>query len=335
MLRFLFIIFLFYAVSAQAQTTAGTRIFDFLHYSGHAQATALGGTNISHLQEDIGMIWQNPALLRAAQNGAAELGFSAFYGGIKQYALTAGFHIPRAELTAAIGINYFDYGTIDQTDIAGTIFGSFHPADYIVQATVSRQYESRWHYGINLKYIGSEYGPFRSNGLAIDAGITYTDSAKLLQAGITLKHMGWQINPYAGAERDALPFDLQIGISKKLANAPVQFSLTAHRLSEFPLKETLPASGESRQRSLTERMWLHLIMATQVTLANRVELTLAYHPLRRNELIPARSAGGFTGLSFGAGVLFNRLKIRYAAGFYQANTPWHQLGLGLRLQDFL
>lgn len=335
MLRFPFIIFLFYAASATAQTTAGTRIFDFLQYSGHAQATALGGTNISHIQEDIGMIWQNPALLRPAQSGAADMGFSAFYGGIKQYALTTGFHIPRAALTAAIGINYFDYGTIDQTDIAGNIFGSFHPADYIIQATVSRQYESRWHYGINLKYIGSEYGPFRSNGLAIDAGITYTDSANLWQAGITLKHMGWQINPYAGADRDGLPFDLQLGISKKLANAPLQFSLTAHRLPEFPIKNASPASGESRRTTLAESMLLHIIMATQVTLANRVELTLAYHPLRRKELVIARSAGGFTGLSIGAGVMFNRLRIRYAAGFYQANSPWHQVGLGLRLHDFL
>jgi hypothetical protein len=44
--------------------------------------------------------------------------------------------------------------------------------------------------------------------------------------------MGFQLKTYAGEQED-LPFDLQIGITKKLANAPLGFSITAQHLHQF------------------------------------------------------------------------------------------------------
>jgi hypothetical protein len=98
----------------------------------------------------------------------------------------------------------------------------------------SRKYHERFQYGLTMKYINSNYGQYRSSGLAFDVGLSYYDTANQLQVSVAVKNMGTQLNTYDGSNRkEELPFDLQAGITKRLANAPFQFSLTAHHLQKF------------------------------------------------------------------------------------------------------
>ena len=51
-----------------------------------------------------------------------------------------------------------------------------------MQLSASRTYLQKWKYGATIKFISSNYGRYRSNGLAIDIGLLYTDSANLFSA---------------------------------------------------------------------------------------------------------------------------------------------------------
>lgn len=324
-------ILVFLSSRLTAQVGGVSSGFNFMRLPMQPQLTALGGANVSQQSADIGMTIQNPALLRKEMHGQLALSFGSIFQGLKNLGLVYGRHIPERKIQTALAINYLNYGQTDQTDIAGTINGQFRAIDYTIQAQFSTQYEEHWYYGASVKFIASNLGWFRSSALAIDLGVNYFDSAAGFQAGLTLKNIGYRLKTFAGDERSDLPFDIQIGASKKLRNIPLQFSVTAYGLQDFPFLKT---NNQDENYSLANKIILHLIISGQLQIAQRLELSLAYNHLRRTELLTAGYPEGLTGWSLGMGVLFQRMKFRYATSFYQNNQSWHQFGLSLSVHDF-
>lgn len=321
--------------AGESQTLGGNAVFGFLQQPNCAQQSALGGINVSAITQDVGMSFQNPALLRNGMQGQLSTSFNAFLAGIRNYSATQGWHLERASTNIAFGANFFDYGTQPQTDAAGNILGSFRPVDYVVQAMASRSYHERFRYGITMKYIQSGYGQYRSSGLAFDVGIAYYDSASRFQASLVVKHMGTQLSTYDGSGRkEELPFDLQAGITQRLAHAPFQFSLTAHHLQRFNIyyNDTSFRAAEGElgygAGSALQKIFSHLVVAAQVFLHEKLEIDMGYNFQRRQDLNAYNLSSGLNGFTMGAAVLLNKLHIRYATGFYQRNL-FHQLSLNL------
>jgi hypothetical protein len=92
-----------------------------------------------------------------------------------------------------------------------------------MQLSASRSYLSKWKYGATVKFINSNYGQYRSNGIAVDVGVLYHDSAKLFSASVLAKNMGTQLKKYDGTDPDDLPFDLQVGLTKRLGKLTLRF----------------------------------------------------------------------------------------------------------------
>ena len=233
------------------------------------------------------------------------------------------------------GIHYMNYGSIPQTDAAGNEMGSFRPGDYAIQAGASRRYLEHWYYGVAIKFIASNYGLYRSSGAAMDASVAYYDSTHGWQAALAFRHMGFQLKAYNGSRPDDLPFDMQAGITKRLKKAPIQFSLTAHHLHQFNIRYNDSVFNNengfgNEAGSFADKIFRHLVFAGQFYIGEWIELTGAYNYLRRKELNIDQSANGLTGCSLGIGVLFQKLQIRYARGYYQNNTGYNQFGLSMK-----
>jgi hypothetical protein len=335
MRRYIFFITLIFFSKLPAQTLGGNAVFNFLSQSNNAQLSALGGVNVSSIGNDVGMGFQNPSLLRSNMHQQLSTSFNSFLAGIRNYSLTTAWHLEPSQTNIAIGANYFDYGTLTQTDAAGNIFGTFHPADYVVQVMASKQYHERFYYGLTMKYINSSYGQYKSSGLAFDVGVSYYDSANQLQVSVVAKNMGTQLKTYDGSnQKEELPFDLQAGITKRLENAPFQFSLTVHHLQKFDIyynDTTFRASeGENGYSNSTtlQKIFAHIVLSAQIFLNEKLEITTGYNFQRRQDLNAYNVTSGLNGFSLGAGVLLKKLHIRYATGFYQSNL-FHQLSLNL------
>ena len=234
MYRNIFVILYLLCSQANAQTLGGNAVFNFLAQPNTAHLSALGGVNISSISKDVGMAFHNPALLRDSMDQQLNTSFYTISDAVKQFGLNTAFHIASINSNIGLGVQYLNYGSLTQTDASGNMIGSFKPADYVVQLMFSKPYKERWWYGLTAKFINSSYGPYHSNGLAFDVGITYYDSDNQLQASVVAKNMGTQLATYNGSkQKEELPFDLQVGITKRLLNAPFQFSLTAHHLQHF------------------------------------------------------------------------------------------------------
>jgi len=319
---------------SDGQVLGGSTVFSFLDQTNTAQLSALGGNNVSNISNDVGLAFFNPALLRDNMHQQLDASFNNFLAGIKNYSLTTAFHADRINTNLAFGINYFDYGSITQTDPSGNILGSFDPNDYVAQVSASHVYLDRFWYGMTFKYISSNYGQYKSNGIAFDIGVAYHDSIRNFQVSVLIRNLGTQLKTYDGTnQKAAIPFDIEAGITKRLAKAPIQFSLTAHHLQELNIYYNDTAfnnsEGNTGKSSITLNQLLsHLVAAAQINIRENIEVTAGYNFMRRQDLNAYNQVNGMNGLSFGLGVLLKRIHIRYATGFYQQNL-FQQISLGL------
>ena len=333
-----FIALLVYSFRVNAQSIGGASVFNFLKLPATTIQYALGGQNISSINDDVGLVFGTPSQLRPSMHAQVNVNFNSFYAGIKNYGAVGAFYAPHLETSFAAGVNFIDYGTIQQTDASGSLLGTFRPSDYVVQLSASRSYQEKFHYGITAKYVDSKYAIYHSNGIALDAGIAYYDSLKGLQVALLLQNMGLQLKAYQGTNSDVLPLDVQVGLTKRLSKAPVQFSVTAHHLQQFNLlyddttfnrANDLP---DNKHRAFSaDNISRHFVFASEIFLGDRVSVTIAYNFLRRKELAVVTGANGVTGLSFGVGVMLGKFDLRFARGYYQRSSGDTHVGLNLRL----
>ncbi len=336
--RIVFLLLFFAASEAESQTLGGNAVFNFLNQPNTAQLAALGSVNVSSISNDVGMSFTNPALLRDSMHQQISSSFYSYAEGVKQYSLQTAFHVNSIHSNLGLGVQYLNYGTLTQTDASGNILGNFRPSDYVIELMYSKKYREKWWIGFDTKFINSNYGTYQSNGLAFDAGLAYYDKEEQLQISIVAKNMGTQLKSYAGSgTKEELPFDLQAGITKRLLNAPLQFSLTAHHLHRFDVfyNDTLFNAQEGDGRFGTnnsfQKVMAHLVFSTDIFLSNQFQITAALNLMRRQSLNAYNITNGLNGFSLGFGVLLNKLHIRYATGFYQQNL-FHQISLNFNLK---
>jgi len=336
------LIFSFFITSAaSSQTLGGSTAFNFLKLSNAPQLTGLGGVNVSQTSNDAGMAFYNPSLLMSSMHTQMTAVFNSFYAGISTYHLSLGYHNAALNTNFLWGVHYFSYGSIQETDASGSVLGTLRPTDWVMQISASRRYLQKWNYGIAFKFINSNYGQYRSNGMAADASVLFHDSVNLFSASLLAKNMGFQLKTYGNGGADDLPFDLVAGLSKRLAHAPFGFSLTAHHLHQFDIRYSDASfnndngAGENNGKKYTfDNIFRHFVIATQIYVGENIEVSLAYNHLRRQELNIGNSGNGLNGFSIGVGALFNKIQIRYARAYYQNNTAFNQFGLNLQLNKY-
>jgi hypothetical protein len=325
--RLLFVFLWLGVLHGFAQTQGGNPVFSFIKNPATADIAALGGTNVSLIGNNVAAGFSNPSLLRPVHHGQVATSFSSLLAGINQYTAMAGYMV--GGQTLGLGVQYLNYGSIDQTDAAGNLLGMYRPSDFAVQIGTSKQYKEKWWLGAAAKFIHSNYGQFRSSALAVDASLTYFDEASGLQAGVVVTNMGTQLNAYAGAVKEELPFEINAGISKKLAEAPLQFSLTLQQLQRFNLlgsDTSFMVSEFGKKYSTFDKMMSHVVLGAQLTLNENINCNVGYNVLRRQSLNGYNITNGLNGVTFGVAVLMQKLHFNYATGFYQRNM-FHQLSL--------
>ena len=335
----IFILFSFLYLQGSCQTIGGSSVFNFLRLPNTPQLTALGGVNVSVSANDVGLAFNNPALLNKEMHTQLIAVFNNFYADVNALHLSFGYRHEKLKTNFAGGLNYFDYGKISETDPAGNVFGTLNPKDWVIQLSASRSYLEKWNYGATVKFISSNYGVYRSNGIALDIAALFKDSANLITASIVAKNMGYQLKKYSGTDAEELPFDLQIGITKKLEKAPLSFSLTAQRLHQFDIRYNDTVfnilNGLDKTGKFTfDKIFRHFVLAVQAFPVPQIEITAAYNHLRRQELNISNSTNGLNGFSMGVGLLVKKIQVRYARTYYQNNKAYNQFGLNLKLNEY-
>ena len=306
-----------------AQTTAGNAVYNFLQLPYSAKATALGGINIS-TKSDLGLAMFNPALLESTMDGDLHVSVKPYYASIKQYDFSGANYWKQKNIILGWGVHYMDYGSIQMRDVIGNDLGVIKPNDYAVQISLSTSYIQNFQLGTSLKLIQSNYGAYKSNGVAFDIGLVYSAPNDLSNASILVKNIGLQTKSYL--QKEELPFNVIIGWTKKLENAPVQFSVTAERMSVWNnlyYDSTFSNMEGIKRPSSLKNVFNHLVIGGAFFIGEQVELNLGYNFIRRYELNVDNQQNFMNGFSAGFGLALNRTKLQYGNAFFQKNLCHH------------
>ncbi len=330
-------------VTANGQVTGGQFAFEYLLLSNSPHVSALGGTTVANPDNDISFALQNPAMMRPGLHNELELNYNSFYAGINIMNLQYGYYAPKVNTSFFLGVQYLNYGAFTETDPIGNVTGAFHAVDYSVALGASRKYLERWTYGADLKIAHSDLYQSSATAALVDVGINYYDTANLIDFGAVAKNMGVMVKKYtAGLPNEPIPFDLQLGVSKRFKHLPLRLFATAHHLYEWDIRYDNPAdlTGTSALGTLDtasdkgshfgDKLFRHFIFGAELTLGKRITLTVSYNDLQRKELALSTQPG-LAGFAFGFGINLNKFQVHYARTYFSIAGPYNEIGITMAL----
>jgi hypothetical protein len=298
----------------------GKGVFRFLNLPNSAKVAALGNALPMQINADFDETFANPSLLSNIHQNSLALNYSNYVADINfgdlQYALKL-----KTEQTLSLGLMFINYGSFDEYDATATPTGNnFTAGDYLLNVGYSKNWKKKIYYGVNAKLIYGSYDIYNSLAIATDLAVTYKDSADNLATGIILKNIGYQLNAF-DQQRENLPFEIAISLSKKLRFAPFRYHITYNNLQQFNLSYYNPntsdntdlITGEStdKKSSFADKFSRHLIFGAEILLSPAFNLQAGYN-LQQSKELSVSGLGGLSGLSFGFSLHLKKLSLGYA-----------------------
>jgi len=320
-----------------AGQTGGNHVYDFLNLTYSSLVSSLGGMNVALRTNDLNLAYHNPALLDSGMDRNLTLNYVNYFAGIN-YGMTMYSRSVAGVGNFAGGLTYLNYGTFREADESGTITGSFSASEYAFSLIYSRVVDTLFSFGINVKPILSTLEKYTSFGFAVDLGASYHNKSNLFAAGLAVKNAGMQITSYTGENRENLPFEIQAGVSQKLAHAPFRFSLTVRHLEKFDmtynyLDSSNPGYNTGTQSvtnsGFIENAMRHMIFGAELIPGKNFYLSAGYNYQRRKELQVDGNAAG-TGFSWGFGINTSFMNIGFGRATYHLAGASNNISLMIR-----
>lgn len=319
----------------------GQANFQILQTISPARVAALGGNAIAVKDGDLNLGMYAPSLLDSANSDQIVFGYTPFFG--EATILHAGYakHIDSVG-TFSLGITSLGYGDFSMTTETGEVIGSFNAGEYLFQAGYGRQINDRFSVGGNLKFILSELAEYKSTALAADFSGTYYNSEKLFTATFLIKNLGTSLSSYRKDVGENMPFEIQAAFSKKLAKAPIRFSVVGENLQRWDLTpeptftEIDPLTGEeiiTNKGGFGENLMRHLVFNAEILLTENFNLRLGYNYNRRQQLKIDDNPGA-AGITYGLGLRVAKIHISYARAAYSVAGISNHFTLGVKFDDF-
>ena len=296
----LLLIFMTMRVMAQESQT----IYHFLKLPISAHAAALGGDNISIIENDASLIFSNPALLSSVNDNNIGLNYMNYMSGVNTASATY-TKILADRATIAASAQYMSYGKMKEVDENNVQTGEFSAKDISLGAYLSYNLSNHLVGGIAAKFITSYIASYHSIAVCVDLGLNYYNPENDLSLSAVARNLGGQLEAY-DEEYEKLPFDLRVGISKRLKGAPLRLSATMSDLTHWDYK-----------------FINHLSAGIDILLSQQIWVGAGYHFRRANEMKIQGNDGASShgaGLSFGGGIQLERFKLHLSYGKYHVSS---------------
>lgn len=271
--------------------------YTFLRLPLSAHAAALGGDNITMTDDDVMMMFHNPALITGTSIGTLGLQYMNYMSGCNN--VSAAYNmLVKEKWNIGIGIDYMGYGSIRYTDADNNDMGTYNASEMAFYGTLGYELASNLAGGISLKYVYGNISSYNSMAVAVDLGLNYYLPESEWSFGIAVKNLGGQIMAY-DEKFEALPLDVQAGVSKRLIGSPVRLSATLSDLNHLDYK-----------------FLNHLCLAAEFIISDEIYVGGGYNFRRADEMKVQEGTEGLSargaGLSFGGGINLEKIKINLA-----------------------
>jgi hypothetical protein len=291
-------------------------VYSFLKLPVSAHAAALGGDNISLTDDDPTVIFHNPALISNVTDKTINLNGMTYMEG----AVTASASFIRAagkRATWGVTGQFMSYGSIKETTVGGEIVGDFSPKDICLSGAFAYLLSEKISGGITAKFIYSTISGYTSMAAAVDLGVNYVNDDYGLSVSAVARNLGGQVKAYED-DFEAIPFDLQLGVSKTLGRAPIRLHATFTRLNKWDM----PFIN-------------HFVVGADILLGSQFYICGGYNFRRAKEMrITAdgdSESNHGAGLTLGAGMYLQRFKLNFAYAKYHVSSTSLMLNLSYSL----
>lgn len=280
--------------------------YSFLRLPVSAHAAALGGDNITIIEDDASLMFHNPSLLGSVTDKTINLNFMNYMQGANT--ASASFtKVMGSKATLGIMGQFMNYGNMKQVDENNVQTGEFSAKDIVVAGALSYQLGKNIVGGITARFINSYIGDYSSIAMAVDLGANYYDPEHEWSISAVVKNLGGELDAY-DKEYTKLPIDLQLGVSKRLVGSPLRLSATLVDLNHTGYK-----------------FLNHLVAGADIILSPQFYVAAGYSFRRADEMkiVAAGEEKGSShgaGLSLGGGVQLERFKLNVAYGKYHVSS---------------
>ncbi|WP_314155191.1 type IX secretion system protein PorQ [Prevotella pallens] len=276
--------------------------YNFLRLPISAHAAALGGDNITIIEDDPSLMFSNPALAASVSDMTVGLSYMNYMKGANY--MGASFTKAMSDkATLAGGIQYMNYGKMKEVDENNVQLGEFNASEIAVEAIFSYELAKNLVGGITGKFITSYIGSYNSIAVGVDLGLNWYDPEHEWSVSAVAKNLGGQVKAYDD-NFGKMPFDLQLGVSKTFAALPVRVSATLVDLTHF-----------------NYRFINHLNLGAEVLLSESLWIGGGYNFRRANDMkigVGDDESSHGAGFSFGGGINLERFKLNLSYGKYHA-----------------
>lgn len=330
----------------EAQITGGDNVFEFLNFSPSARITGLGGNLITVNDDDVNLAFANPASLNPSMHNQVAFSHNFYLAGLHTGYVAYGHFFKKWDMTLHGGIQYLSYGSFDATDEFGNVTGEFKASEYAFTLGAGRQLYERVTVGANLKFITSSLESYNSLGLAGDLAAMFHDTASLINVSLVLKNIGVQLTKYTDGNNEPLPFEMQLGVSKRLRHLPFRLSIIYRYLDKWNISYDDPNSVEdafvfgddqpsSSDNSFVDNLARHFIFNGEFLFGKKdnFRVRLGYNHLQRKEL-SVKNLRSLSGFSVGAGLKINRFRVEYGRSFVHLGTGLNHISISTKLSEF-
>ena len=291
------------ATSIQAQD--GRTVYNFLRLPVSAHGAALGGNNISLVEDDESMIFHNPSLLSNVSDKTILINYMNYMAGVNT--ASAAFNkVIKERASVAFSGQYINYGSMKEMNADNIQNGEFSAKDISIAGYFSYLLTDRITGGVAAKFITSYIGEYNSLALGVDLGLNYYHHESELSISLVAKNLGGQVKSYDD-NFERMPMDLQVGISKRLVHTPLRFSATLTDLTHWNYK-----------------FIQHISAGAELILSPQIWIGAGYNFRRAKEMSIENSdhekSSNWAGFSLGAGLSLNNFKLNFAYGKYHVSS---------------
>ena len=331
------------SVSAFGQN-GGKGIYQFLDLPISARVTALGGNLIAVKDNDLNVSLTNPSLLTDSMDNNIALSYINFFGGIKYGYAAYAKHFNKIGNFSA-GIHYVDYGKFIRADEIGNTDGYFYSQDMSFNIAYERSIlDSNLTVGATLKTIYSHLDTYTSSGSVLDLGATYLRPKSNFAIAYVIKNLGEQWKSYVPGNKEKMPFEMQLGISKKPKHVPLRLSVVYENLQKWDLTYVDPATAtvdpltgvaisQNKYKAFGDKLMRHIVVGGEFIITKNIFLRLGYnYRVRKEMLIPEKR--GADGFSFGFGFRVYKFHFSYGRSMYHLAGSTNNISLSFDINSF-
>jgi len=334
---FLLIVLLAFVYPMAFGQIGGENTYDFLNLTNSARMAALGGNQIAiNDSTDLNTSYNNPSLLKPDMKNQLTINYVGYFAGVNYGYAAYSFGTPLPG-NFAVGMHYINYGNFIEALPSGEKTGAtFNAAEYALNIIWSNQYK-QFTYGINLKPILSSFESYQSIGFAADLGISHFSKNQNTVVALVARNIGTQITTYYdGAEKESIPFDLQFGISQKLAHAPIRLAATLQHLQKWdlakPVEDNSGSSTIYTKDSFTKKFMRHMLLGVELLPSPNFTVRAGYNYQLRQEM-KLNEKMSTVGFSWGFGFRISRFAISYGSARYHLAGSSNLISVAINLND--